>query len=368
MITNKCKLYQIAILPAFLFLWQCTSSSESGPRKLENQPVKSGPPVLKFVKRVATDLQPKQVCLNPERDEFYITNLGGDKIAPRKEVYGPGSMQIFSLKDFSMIHREPARAGVECLIIDRDTLLYSDMFSDEISYFDLNERKVVDRVPMKESTLRNYSNGTYRLMPKVLTFSTDGKELLVSHWLDGLTLVDAVNRKFVKRIPKFCQHPRGSIFVTDTLVDVMCYGIPEEPGSIVRLNVEKDGQYKVVSRQVTGGSPRHIVPAGDGKHAYLSNLNSNSIYLYDLHRGAILKSLRIPGQPNTIVLDPQKRYLYVSLRRADAVAIIDTAEWKVVEKIKTGKFPTGLDVSPDGKWMAVTNFDEATVDLYLIEK
>ncbi|MCB1315884.1 MAG: beta-propeller fold lactonase family protein [Leptospiraceae bacterium] len=320
---------------------------------------------LRLVKRIQTEEQPKQVCFHPDRPEMYVTNLGGSK-SVGMDALEPGSLQIFSLTDFQLLHREPARTGVECLLTAPDTLLYSDMFRDEIVYFKLSTRQVTQRVPVKEETFQNYPGTRYRFMPKIMILSPDEKLLIVSHWLWGLSIIDYPSARLIRSVPKFCEHPRGMLFSDNNTLHVMCYGVPDGEGQMVRLRVNADGSTEVISRNVTGGSPRHIVASDQPGIAYVSNLNSDRIYEYRLSDGGIQRELITGGQPNTIVLDRGGRYLYASLRGRDELAVIDTREWKVTERIHTGKYPTGLDVSPDGRWLAITNFNEASMDLYEI--
>ena len=76
----------------------------------------------------------------------------------------------------------------------------------------------------------------------------------------------------------------------------------------------------------------------------------------------------MPGQPNTIALDPGGRVLYVSLRGRNELAVVDVPRWKIIRRYKTGAYPTGLGVSPNGKYLAVTNFHAANLNLYTIQR
>ncbi|MBR33527.1 MAG: hypothetical protein CMN77_19665 [Spirochaetaceae bacterium] len=317
---------------------------------------------LKFIKRIKTDAQPKQVCLHPDRNEFYVVNLNNGGGALTKKL-GPGTLQIFSLDTFELLHEEPARTAVECFIVGKDRLLYSDMFRDEVVYFDLSTRKVLARSPIKPDSIRNFAGTEYRFMPKIIEPVSDS-EALVTLWLGGMARIDFKQGKLIKHFEKFCALPRGILPVPgSTDVYIMCYGVPHGPGEIVRFDVQKG---EVTSRIRTGGSPRHVVPLKDGT-ALISNLNSGEIYHFDPSTAQFIHKMFLGGGINTIDIDPSGRFLFISQRELDLVSVIDIKTWKVVLKQKVGDYPTGLDVSYDGRYMAVTNFHESSLDLFEIQ-
>ncbi len=348
----------IVALPLAVFLACATPARPVAP------PVKQLPE-LRFLARVPTDKQPKQVCFHPRRDEFYVTNLGGAGPTARAGSLGPGSLQIFSLKDFSLLHREPAHAAVECSILApaHETLVYSDMFRDEIVVFDLKTRTVRARIGVREASATPRRSG-FQFMPKVIEPTPDGKRAYVSLWLGGVSLVDLERGETILRSDKFCAHPRGLYFDAKSgLLHVMCYGIPDGKGMIVQL----DGQtLRVVGRRITGGSPRHIIHLPEDR-ALTGNLNSGRLELYDPATGTFGAGMHIGGAPNTFDADPWGYYAYISRRARNNVGVVDLETMQLVQELKTGKFPTGLDVRADGKYLAVTNFDEASVDIFAID-
>ena len=355
--------FPVALL-ALLVLGSCTT----GPRPAV-KPEKR-PPILRLLGRVPTDKQPKQVCFHPTRDEFYVTNLGGAGPGGGGRL-GPGSLQIFRLNQdetgagqFEVLHREPARAAVECRLLKEDTLLYSDMFRDEVVVFDLNQRTVTHRIPIKGPEIKNIRGSGFRFMPKVIEPTPDGSRAFVSLWLGGVSLLDLNTGTYLKRSKKFCAHPRGLLYDAKTkLLNVMCYGIPDGKGQIVQLDGES---LEVVNRKITGGSPRHVIPLSDGQ-ALVGNLNNGRIEKYDPATASFTDGVRIGGAPNTIDADPWGHYLYISRRARNNVGIVDIETMRLVGEQRTGKFPTGLDVRADGKYLAVTNFHEASVDIFAIE-
>jgi DNA-binding beta-propeller fold protein YncE len=130
----------------------------------------------------------------------------------------------------------------------------------------------------------------------------------------------------------------------------------------------------------TGGAPRHIVVDSDDQYAYVSDMGIGSIWVYDLAENTIAGRVAVWYNANTIDLSPDDRYLYVSTRgpnnplgyryrslRDGRIYVVRTADRRVTEVIPGTNQPTGLDVSPDGRLLAFSNFQDNTVELYRID-
>jgi DNA-binding beta-propeller fold protein YncE len=87
----------------------------------------------------------------------------------------------------------------------------------------------------------------------------------------------------------------------------------------------------------------------------------------------------VDSHPNTIRLTPDGKYLFVSCRgpnnpdgytlpspRDADIVIIDTESFKTLTSWAQGNQPTGLDISPDGRYLATTDFMDRHVNLYVI--
>ena len=48
------------------------------------------------------------------------------------------------------------------------------------------------------------------------------------------------------------------------------------------------------------------------------------------------------------------------------IQIIDTQTMKVIQAFEGGNQPTGLDISPDGKYLCFSNFPDENIELYEI--
>jgi len=93
--------------------------------------------------------------------------------------------------------------------------------------------------------------------------------------------------------------------------------------------------------------------------------------------GAVLHSRRIGPNINTITLSPDGRYVFASSRGRNnpsdyvlpgpdygAIYIMSAEDLSPKERIWGRNQPTGLAVSPDGKFLAFTDFLDANLELY----
>ena len=105
-----------------------------------------------------------------------------------------------------------------------------------------------------------------------------------------------------------------------------------------------------------------------------------SIYVINPVDDKVIKEIPVDSKLNTAKLTPDGKYLFVSSRgpnnpetylkkgpKFGKVFIIDTATLEIIEWIWGRNQPTGLDISPDGKYMAFTNFLDNEVEYYRIK-
>jgi YVTN family beta-propeller protein len=99
---------------------------------------------------------------------------------------------------------------------------------------------------------------------------------------------------------------------------------------------------------VQGKSPHMVMPSRDGRLAFVSNTDSNTVAAIDLASG---RTMLIPtsAHPQGGVFSHTGDLLYLVNSEGPDIAIIDTVALKVVGKIPTGKGPGRIALTPDGK-------------------
>ena len=162
--------------------------------------------------------------------------------------------------------------------------------------------------------------------------------------------------------PKPASGDRAALQCCDPMAErvrVDARGIAER-GSVVRVDL--------VSRTVAATIPVGLHPSGlayDRRREllYVANGNSDEVSVVDTRTDRVITPLAIaPFQqrltglaPTAVAVSPNGRRLYVALGGVNAVAVYDVQESapRLLGLIPTGWYPSSLDVSSDGRALAV---------------
>lgn len=297
-----------------------------------------------------TGPSPKQVAFSPDGSELWVPLLGAVGV----DVY-----RVPTLERIARI-KLGTKGGVEVIFNRAGTRAYvSQMHTASVYEIDRAEKRVLRVLP----TAGNWT--------KVMELSPDEKTLYAANWVsDDISEIDLANGK-VRRKIKTVDTPRGMVVSPDGL---SLYVAGFERGDVVRVDLASGKQTKLLG---TGGAMRHLVLDGTSNRLYADDMGRDSVFVFDLAAGTSRLLARTDSHPNTIDLDPTKRFLYVSNRGHNSpngyytpgpdfgsVLIIDTTTGRAVDAIVGGNQTTGLDVSPDGRYLAFTDFLDARLQLY----
>jgi DNA-binding beta-propeller fold protein YncE len=208
---------------------------------------------------------------------------------------------------------------------------------------------------------------------KVMALSPDENTLYVANWSgDNVTEIGLRRGKVRGQIPAV-DTPRG-LYVTPDGKRLFVAGYGD--GEIQRVDLET-GRSKVLLR--TGGAMRHLVADDALGVLYADDMATDEVYTVDLDTERVRKLTETDHMPNTIDLTPDGRVLYVSNRGANnpesyylpgpewgSVLAIDTATGDALDAIVGGDQTTGLDVSPDGRLLAFSDFLDNRVSVFAI--
>jgi YVTN family beta-propeller protein len=310
--------------------------------------------VLQSLVRFKCGRQPKQVLFAPDGKELWVSLLEGTKAG--LEAYDPLTGEKIASVALG------GREAVE-LIMTRDgkTIFASQMSTSTVWVVDRTTRKVI----------RHFSSGGS--FSKILLLSPDEKTLYVSNWIsNNVSEIDAATGK-VKRLIKTVKTPRGLYVTPDgKWLYVAGFGL----GEIQKIDLET-GKGTVIFK--TGGSMRHMAADEIKGVLYVGEFDKNGIYTVDLTTDEVTKLADTDQRANTIDLSPDGKVLYVSNRGKDnpksylikgpewgSVLAIDTASGKILDAIVGGNQCTGLDVSPDGRLLAFSDFLDHAIRIYTI--
>ena len=296
--------------------------------------------------------QPKQVIFSP--DGSYV-------ILPLLEDRG---FDVFSMEEKKVVRRISPP--------DADKLGFAEgLFVPEKGAFFVSQ--------MTTGTIYEYSYPGFVLRrsistkgtwSKFIAWSPEKSMLAVSNWVSNdISLIDYESGTVIRKIPTG-KAPRGMVFIDggETLVSLSF-----DSGIIEAFSVQSGKRTDSLS--VPKACMRHIVTA-DGSTAFVSDMYNRQIYRLQLHPLKITAKVRVFNNPNTIDL-LGGRWLFVSTRGPNnpqdytkrspengRIHIIDTKDMSILHTFTGGNQPTGLALSPDGRHLCFSNFQDENLELY----
>ncbi len=205
---------------------------------------------------------------------------------------------------------------------------------------------------------------------KVMAYNPILNKVYLSNWQTcDISIINPETYTEEKKI-KTKAVPRGMAFSKDGKF-IYCAQFEDAQGnSNCRLIKKELSTFKTVSEAGIKGAKRHIVTDYTTEKLYVSDMLNGAVEVYSLKDDTILKRISVFSHPNTIQLSPDGKFLYVSCRGPNNpdkgylykgyvmghLDVIDTETLSRIESIEAGNQPTGLDVSPDGKTIVLSDF------------
>lgn len=93
-----------------------------------------------------------------------------------------------------------------------------------------------------------------------------------------------------------------------------------------------------------------------GPKIYVGLFKDDAVAVIDTAQNRVITTIAVPNGPHGLVITPDGRKVYVSSDAASSVSVIDTATDKVVGSIDVGANPHGLAMSRDGRRVLVSGF------------
>jgi YVTN family beta-propeller protein len=293
---------------------------------------------------------PKSIAFTPNGEEFWVTSL----------MNKSRGVVVFEAKTGK--HKQdiilPGGGGVEIIFNSEGSLAFvSQMETGRVFEIDAKTKKIL-RIFNTEST-----------WTKVLTLSPDQKLLYASNWSgNDISVISLETGKVLYKIPTVST-PRG-IYATEDGNTLYVAGFGE--GEIQKINL-KTKTSSVLYK--SGGAMRHIVGDEEKGVFYFSDMGKNTIFRIDMKTNEVKEFVKTDANPNTIALTPDKKVLIVSNRGRNhpsgnynipgpewgSVLFFDTATGKMLDALVGGNQPTGLAISPNGRYLAYSNFLDGNI-------
>ncbi|MDR3748869.1 MAG: lactonase family protein [Acidobacteriota bacterium] len=160
------------------------------------------------------------------------------------------------------------------------------------------------------------------------------------------------------------------------LDQVLVYRFDAQKGSLAA----NDPKFATVD---PGSGPRHLTfaPSGDFLYVVDEMASAVTVFAYDASQGRLQNKQTVSTLPPAfhgqdtaaeIMVDANGRFLYVSSRGADSIAIFaikpGSGALSPVEVVPTGgKTPRNFAIDPTGKWLFAANQDSNKINLFRID-
>jgi DNA-binding beta-propeller fold protein YncE len=322
---------------------------------------------LEYLREISTGRQPKSAYFSPDGDRLFVPLLGQRGIDVFRFT-GAAHSDLSAAPPLRFEKRltvpgSSASGFVEALCDGkRRELWVSNMEENRVHIFDLDTL-----------AYKRFAN-TGGLMPKVIVQSPEGDITVVSNWLSrNISVFDSQTKERLALIP-LGGTPRGMAFSPDG--KTLYAAIFDEPLiAVIDMAAKKTtAAYRLYEG---AGAARHVI-CSEGK-LFVSDMYRGNVCILDAASGKLVKAVRVGPNINTIVLSSDGNRVYASSRGRNnpedytrpgpefgAVYILRSADLSLEEKIWGRNQPTGLALSPDGKYMVFTDFLDDNLELYRI--
>lgn len=190
--------------------------------------------------------------------------------------------------------------------------------------------------------------------PHEAAVSPDGKRVVVGNYGNviagnSLSVIDVAAARVVDTIALDpYQRPHGLQFLDDRRLLVTA----EQQASVLIVDV---AARRVERAIVTGQRVSHMVaaPAG-GERAFVANIGSGSVSVLDLQAGRAIDHIATGQGAEGVDVSPDGREVWVSNRGADTLSVIDARDLKTLATPTAAGFPIRVRFDPAGERAFVT--------------
>lgn len=230
------------------------------------------------------------------------------------------------------------------LTADRERLIALCGDDGSAVIIDVASKKVVDKIKLQAGA-------------EIFDLSPDGKTLYFSNEDDAqIVFVDWASKKVIREI-KVGEEPEGVLVTPDgkTLYAT------SEVASLVHVIDVASG--KVVKNIAVGKRPRRFALTPDGKELWVTNELGASVSIIRTNDNTVTDTLRFEPKgfraddvtPVGITMTRDGKTAFVTLGKANHVAVVDVPQRRVQNMVLVGKRAWGLALSRDNNTLYVAN-------------
>lgn len=182
--------------------------------------------------------------------------------------------------------------------------------------------------------------------PHEVAATPDGRLAFVANYAsNSLTVVDVPKRESIGSIDLGEHRNPHGVVVSKDGADV--WVTTEGSRHLVQVDVATRSVKRAIE---TGQDITHMVTLVEslGK-AYTANIGSGNVSAIDIRSGAVIKHIPTGAGAEGIAVTPDDRFVIVTNREAGTISVIDPSSDQVIHTLEVGGFPIRVEVTPDGK-------------------
>jgi YVTN family beta-propeller protein len=190
-----------------------------------------------------------------------------------------------------------------------------------------------------------------------LAFSPDGATMYASNFRRGVVEVIDVASRTVRGEIEVGRNPKTIVVSPDGSTLYVANYFTRSVSVVNVASMAETGRIR------TGHLPRGMALTDDG-HLYVAAFDDHIIHDFDTGDGnREVRQIHTCRFPRSLRLSPDDQRLYVSCSCCRRIQWHDLGSGRLVAMGATGENPRSIDISTDGRYVAVADFDTSTVSL-----
>lgn len=237
---------------------------------------------------------------------------------------------------------------------ERTHFYYTANESGSISKIDATTNEVVDTIKDSEGSPHNVQVSpdgkvvAYTLAAKMTESQSKDSNMDMKMNMNGFAVFyDTSTGKLIKKV-EVGKHPAHIVF-TDDGKYVLVTNNEDNNVSVIDAKT-----YKVINKITVGKGPHGFRISKDSKFAYVANMGEDTISVVDIDNNKEVKKIKVGNTPVTTGITSDGKTLVATVNSENVLAIIDLASDKV-EKVSIGKGPAQVYIESDDKYAFVAN-------------
>ena len=195
------------------------------------------------------------------------------------------------------------------------------------------------------------------------TIKTSGKLYIVSKLSRDVQVFDLFTGKEIAEIPIDMLSHEAITTIDNNSVVLTNYGATD--GNVIKVINTKTNEFKKTVDLKENIRANGIAAFPETDKVAVIDYVRNTLFVLNIKTDSIEKQIQTKQKKShLIVIHPKKLIAYVTNINSGSVSVIDLNENKVIKIISCGLGRKGIDITPDGSEIWVTNTKENSIKIF----